>query len=95
MRNILLCALCVTCGGLFAENNKKTVQTPFGSTVRSEPAPRRPPDFSTIKVEEKSDTFTFRRPTPFGDSVWKRQRGELTPLEREIVAAQAAKNGKK
>ena len=91
--------LCVLCGGIFAENNnnqKKTVQTPFGPTVRQEGAPApRPPDLSLIKVEEKGDTFTFRRQTPFGDSVWKRRRAELTPLEREIVAAQAAKKAKK
>ena len=98
-----LCVLCVLCGGIFAENNnqnqKKTVQTPFGPTVRqagSEPAPPRPPDFSMFKVEEKGDTLTFRRQTPFGDSVWKRRRSELTAFEREIVAAVAAKkNGKK
>ena len=96
---VFLCVLCVLCGGIFAQNNKKTVKTPFGPTVRqsgSEPVPPRPPDFSMIKVEEKGDTFTFRRQTPFGDSVWKRKRAELTPLERDIVAAKAAaKNGKK
>ena len=95
---VFLCVLCLLCGELLAQNNKKTVQTPFGPTVRqsgSEPAPPRPPDFSLVKVEEKGGTFTFRRQTPFGDSVWKRRHGELTPFEREIVAAQAAKNGKK
>lgn len=95
---LLLCVLFVLCGEIFAQNNKKTVQTPFGPTVRqsgAEAAPPRLADFSMIKVEEKGDTLTFRRQTPFGDSVWKRRRGELTPFEREIVAAQAAKNGKK
>jgi len=95
---VFLCVLCVLGvlgGGLFAQNTKKTVQTPFGSTIRSEPAPPRPPDLSLVKVEEQGDTLTFRRQTPFGDSVWKRRRAELTPLEREIVAAQVAKNGKK
>ena len=91
---VFLGVLCVLCGGIFAQD-KKTVQTPFGPTVRQAgtEAPR-PPDFSMVRVEEKGDTITFRRRTPFGDSVWTRQRGELTPLEREILAARDPKTKK-
>ena len=92
----LLCICCVLSGELLAQTKTQTVQTPFGPTVRQTgAAPRRAPDLSLIQVEEKGDTFTFRRKTPFGDSVWNRQRSELTAFEREIVAAQASQKSKK
>jgi len=73
---------------------KETVQTPFGPAVRqtpAEPAPQRRPDLSAIRVEEKGDTFTFRRKTPFGESVWTRKRSELTAFDREVLAARDAR----
>jgi hypothetical protein len=88
MKSLFLCVLCVLCGGIFAETKKETVQTPFGPAVpqtRAKPAARTP-DLSLVKAEENGDIITFRRKTPFGDSVWTRKRSELTPLEREILA---------
>jgi hypothetical protein len=83
-----LCVLCALCGAIWAETKKETVQTPFGPAVRQTkpPAAARTPDASLVKAEVKGDTVTFRRKTPFGDSVWTRQRSELTPWEREILA---------
>jgi len=90
---VLLGALCGLCGGVLAEN-KQTVQTPFGPAVRqqkTETAPaKRGPDLSLLRAEEKGDTITFRRKTPFGDSVWTRKRSELSPIEKDILAAQAS-----
>jgi len=86
---LFLCTFGVLCGETPASNKKTVVQTPFGPTMRAaQPAstPRRAPDLSLISVEEKGDTITFRRKTPFGQSVWTRQRSELTPFDREILA---------
>ncbi|MBI3694228.1 MAG: hypothetical protein HY238_05235 [Acidobacteria bacterium] len=67
---------------------KRVVETPFGPSLRGAPAPRRPADHSLVKVEERGDVVIFRRQTPFGDQVWQRRRAELTPVEKEMIAAQ-------
>ena len=73
---------------------KKTVKTPFGTSVRA--ADPEPPvthtlaDDPMVRVEEKGDTFTFRRKTPFGDQVWKKKRAELNPEEQSLIAARKA-----
>jgi hypothetical protein len=85
---VFLCVLCVLCGEIFAQTKKETVQTPFGPAVRqTKPQPaKRAPDTSLVKAEVKGDAVTFRRKTPFGDSVWTRKKSELTPFEREVLA---------
>lgn len=89
---VFLCALCVLCGGVLAQDKTQTVQTPFGPAARrttpAVAAPKKGPDPTLVRAEEKGDTVTFRRKTPFGDSVWTRKRAELTAFEKEILAAQ-------
>jgi hypothetical protein len=83
--------------GVFVDKDgkkKKTVKTPFGTSVRAaDPEPdvkRTLADDPLVRVEEKGDTFTFRRQTPFGDQVWKKKRAELTPEEQSLIAARKA-----
>jgi hypothetical protein len=83
--------------GVFVDKDgkkKQTVKTPFGTTVRAaDPEPevkRTLADDPLVRVEEKGDTFTFRRQTPFGDQVWKKKRAELTPEEQSLIAARKA-----
>ena len=80
--------------GVFVDKDgkkKKVERTPFGNTVRAadpEPEPARTlADDPLLRVEEKGDTVTFRRQTPFGDQVWKKKRAELTPEEQSLVEA--------
>jgi len=79
------------------DGNKKLVRkTPFGLSIHQAPPeglkpagerPRELKDNPMLKIEEQGDTLTFRRNTPFGEQVWRRQRSELTPLEQEMIAA--------
>jgi len=75
------------------DGKKKLVsKTPFGVSVKeivNEPEPARPAA-RPPKIEEKGDTVTFRRQTPFGESVWHRKRSELTAQEKEWLAAPKA-----
>ncbi len=93
---LILLAACFVGGALAAETPKKTVPTPFGPAVPQEAAKsteapaKKAPDASLVKAEEKGDTITFRRKTPFGESVWTRKRQELSAQEKEILAAQPA-----
>jgi len=72
-------------------------RTPFGWSVQAaveqpRPAaqPRRLADDPAVAVEEDGDWITFRRRTPFGDQVWRRRRGELTAMEKELVAGRGS-----
>ena len=69
------------------------VETPFGPTTRSatneRPAPRTLAQDPQVKVEESGETITFRRQTPFGEQVWRRQRSELSEAEKELLAARS------
>ena len=70
----------------------KQVQTPLGPSLRAvspEGAVQRRPIKAdpNLKIEEVGDTLTFRRQTPFGEQVWRRQRSELTDIEKEMMAA--------
>lgn len=83
--------------GVFVDKDgkkKRTVKTPFGTTVRAaDPEPQAThtlADDALVRVEEKGDTFTFRRKTPFGDQVWKKKRAELTADEQSLIAARKA-----
>ena len=83
--------------GVFVDKDgkkKKVVKTPFGTSVRAaDPEPqvtRTLADDPMVRVEEKGDTFTFRRKTPFGDQVWKKKRAELNPEEQSLIAARKA-----
>ena len=98
MQKLILVGACLCCcGALLAETPKREVQTPFGPAVVQEDAKqpdssaKKTPDPSLVKAEAKGDTITFRRKTPFGESVWTRKRSDLTAYEKEILAAQPAR----
>ena len=64
-------------------------QTPFGQ-MKQGPAKKSPePDVGRfVEVEEQGDTIFFRRSTPFGEQVWKRQRGQLSDVEKKMLQRQ-------
>ena len=64
-------------------------QTPFGQ-MKQGPAKKLPePDMGRfVEVEEQGDTIIFRRSTPFGKQVWKRQRGQLSDVEKKMLQRQ-------
>ena len=64
-------------------------QTPFGQ-MKQGPAkkPAEPDVGRFVEVEEQGDTIIFRRSTPFGKQVWKRQRGQLSGVEKKMLQRQ-------
>ncbi len=74
-------------------------QTPFGQMKRGPAKKSAEPDVGRfVEVEEQGDTIIFRRSTPFGKQVWKRQRAQLSDVEKKMLerqkTVQAAKPGK-
>ena len=74
-------------------------QTPFGQMKQGPAKKSAEPDVGRfVEVEEQGDTIIFRRSTPFGKQVWKRQRGQLSDVEEKMLQRrpkkqQAAKPG--
>ena len=74
-------------------------QTPFGLMKQGPAKKSAEPDVGRfVEVEEQGDTIIFRRRTPFGKQVWKRQRGQLSEVEKKMLqrqqkTVQAAKPG--
>ncbi len=74
-------------------------QTPFGLMKQGPAKKSAEPDVGRfVEVEEQGDTIIFRRRTPFGKQVWKRQRGQLSGVEKKMLqrqqkTVQAAKPG--
>jgi hypothetical protein len=61
-------------------------QTPFGQMKRGPAKKTGEPDVGRfVEVEEQGDTITFRRSTPFGNQVWKRQRAQLSEVEKKML----------
>jgi len=64
-------------------------QTPFG-TVRTTEAQAKPPEvevpLAQFEIEEKGNSVTFKRKTPFGISQWTKSRNELTKEDRDLLA---------
>ena len=75
-------------------------QTPFGQTKRGPAKKTADADVGLfVEVEEQGETIIFRRSTPFGKQVWKRQRAKLSEVEKKMLerhrnSAQAAKPDK-
>ena len=64
-------------------------QTPFGLMKRGPAKKPAEPDVGRfVEVEEQGDTIIFRRSTPFGKQVWKRQRGQLSDVEKKMLQRQ-------
>ena len=71
-------------------------KTPFG-VVKAEDKGEKPANASPfgkvsvpaktefIKARDRGEFVEFERPSPFGSYRWKRQKGELTPEEREAL----------
>ena len=74
-------------------------QTPFGLMKQGPAKKSAGPDVGRfVEVEEQGDTIIFRRRTPFGQQVWKRQREQLSEVEKKMLqrqqkTVQAAKPG--
>ncbi len=74
-------------------------QTPFGLMKQGPAKKSAEPDVGRfVEVEEQGDTIIFRRRTPFGQQVWKRQREQLSEVEKKMLqrqrkTVQAAKPG--
>lgn len=65
-------------------------KTPFG-TVRTPvstkpPEPKGPPSLWLYEIEERGDTVTFKKKTPFGVTSWTKQHADLTGEERQLLA---------
>lgn len=70
---------------------RETKQTPFGPVAVEEASEQPPPtnDFSAdpfVSAEEKGELVIFRRKTPFGSQVWKKNKSELTADEQALLA---------
>ncbi len=64
-------------------------QTPFGQMKQGPAKKSAEPDVGRfVEVEEQGDTIIFRRSTPFGKQVWKRQRGQLSDVEKKMLQRQ-------
>ena len=77
------------------EKRSTTRKTPFGAvkTTNSTARPAGPSAAAVshlVKVEERGDTIVFRQRTPFGETVWKRARTELSAQERELLETHRA-----
>ena len=63
-------------------------QTPFGRMKQGPAKKSAEPDVGRfVEVEEQGDTIIFRRSTPFGKQVWKRQRAQLSDVEKRCWSA--------
>ena len=61
-------------------------QTPFGRMKQGPAKKSAEPDVGRfVEVEEQGDTIIFRRSTPFGKQVWKRQRSQLSDVEKKML----------
>ena len=64
-------------------------QTPFGQMKQGPAKKSAEPDVGRfVEVEEQGDTIIFRRSTPFGKQVWKRQRAQLSDVEKKMLQRQ-------
>ena len=64
-------------------------QTPFGQMKQGPAKKSAELDVGRfVEVEEQGDTIIFRRSTPFGKQVWKRQRGQLSDVEKKMLQRQ-------
>ena len=76
------------------DSAKKTTRTPFGrskSASGKKPKPAAPATTPFMQVEEKGDSVTFKRRTPFGVQAWTKKRSELTPEEQKMLRNHQAK----
>lgn len=82
------------------KEGERMEQTPFGQMKRGPAKKTAEPDVGLfVEVEEQGETIIFRRSTPFGKQVWKRQRAKLSDIEKKMLerhqkSAQAAKPDK-
>ena len=61
-------------------------QTPFGRMKQGPAKKAAEQDVGRfVEVEEQGDTIIFRRSTPFGKQVWKRQRAQLSAVEKRML----------
>ena len=83
-------------GNVSDQSGKRKVvrQTPFGPVIQEvvegaqkKQGRRELADDPNLKIEQDGDQITFRRRTPFGEQVWRRQRAELSEVEKELLAA--------
>lgn len=76
---------------------EKTKRTPFGrskATSEKKPKSSAPATTPFMQVEEKGDSITFKRRSPFGVQAWTKKRSELTDEEQEMLQAHQAKQAK-
>jgi hypothetical protein len=70
-------------------SSENTKQTPFGPVEAKSEEPPPAASLSSdayVSAEEKGDQVIFRRKTPFGSQVWKKNKSELTADEQALLA---------